>query len=181
MSADLALKMGGLNERQQMLMSQVVESTDRATEIVTHLLDLTRARLGSGLPVVREHTNLEFVARVIVEEIRTMHPDRSVHINVMGNTEGEWDKPRIGQVLSNLLGNAIQYGFKDVPVTVTVEGDVDAVVVRVHNHGIPIPPEVVGRIFDSLTRGSDYNEEYHPALFNLGLGLYISKGSRPSS
>ena len=175
MSAELAMKMGGLNDRQSMLMSQVVESTDRATEIVTHLLDLTRARLGSGLPVVREHTNLEFIARVIVEEIRTMHPDRVVNIQASGDTEGALDKPRIGQVLSNLLGNAIQYGFKDVPITVIVQGDGDSVVVSVHNYGIPIAPEVVGRIFDSLTRGSDYNDERYPALFNLGLGLYISK------
>jgi len=175
MSAQLAMKMGGLNERQAMLMSQVVESTDRASEIVTHLLDLTRARLGSGLPIVREHTNMEFVARVIVEEIRTMHPDRTINIEVSGNTEGEWDKPRIGQVLSNLLGNAIQYGFKDVPINVIVKGDGDAVVVSVHNFGIPISPEAVNRIFDSLTRGNDYDDEKHPALFNLGLGLYISK------
>lgn len=175
MSAQLALKMGGLNERQSMLMAQVVESTDRASEIVTHLLDLTRARLGSGLPIVREHTNMEFVARVIVEEMRMTHPDRTINIEVLGNTEGEWDKPRIGQVLSNLLGNAIQYGFKNVPITVVVRGDGDAVVLSVHNDGIPIPPEMVGRIFDSLTRGDYCDEARQPALFNLGLGLYISK------
>jgi signal transduction histidine kinase len=175
MSAQLAMKMGGLNDRQSMLMSQVVECTDRATEIVTHLLDLTRARLGSGLPVVREHTNMEFVARVIVEETRTMHPDRTVTIDVSGNTEGEWDKPRIGQLLSNLLGNAIQYGFRDVPINVIVEGDGDAVVVSVHNYGIPIAPDALNHIFDSLVRGNDYDDEKHPALFNLGLGLYISK------
>ncbi len=175
MSAELALSMGGLNTRQSMLMTQVVESTDRATEIVTHLLDLTRARLGSGLPVVREHTVMEFVARVIVEETRNMHPERAVNIEVSGDTEGEWDKPRIGQVLSNLLGNAIQYGFKTAPINVAVKGDGDAVVISVHNHGKPIAPELMGRIFDSLSRGNDFDEEKHPALFNLGLGLYISK------
>lgn len=175
MSAQLAKKMGGLNDRQSMLMSQVVECTDRATEILSHLLDLTRARLGSGLPVVREHTNMEFIARVIVEEIRAMHPDRTVTIEVSGNTEGEWDKPRIGQVLSNLLGNAVQYGFKDVPISLVVKGDGDAVIVSVHNHGIPIAPEAVNHIFDSLTRGNDYDEEKYPSMFNLGLGLYITK------
>lgn len=175
MSAELALQMGGLNVRQSMLMSQVVESTDRATEIVGHLLDLTRARLGSGMPIVRELTNMEYIARVIVEEMRTMYPDRIINIEVSGNTEGEWDKPRIGQVLSNLLGNAIQYGFKDVPISVTVKGDGNAVELSVQNHGIPIAPELVDHVFDSLTRGSEHEDEGQPALFNLGLGLYISK------
>jgi len=175
MSAELALQMGGLNVRQSMLMSQVVESTDRATEIVGHLLDLTRARLGSGMPIVRELTNMEYIARVIVEEMRTMYPDRIINIEVSGNTEGEWDKPRMGQVLSNLLGNAVQYGFKDVPISVTVKGDGDAVELSVQNHGIPIAPELVGHVFDSLTRGSEHEDEGQPALFNLGLGLYISK------
>ena len=58
-------------------------------------------------------------------------------------------------MLSNLLGNAIQYGFKDVPINVVVKGDGDAVVVSVHNFGIPIPPDAVNRI-SSETAGTTF-------------------------
>ena len=54
MSAQLTSKIGALSERQAMLISQVITSAGRANEILDHLLDLTRARLGSGLGVIKE-------------------------------------------------------------------------------------------------------------------------------
>ena len=180
MSAQLTLKMGvaNLTDRQTMLISQVVECSDRATEIVDHLLDLTRARLGSGIPVIKAPMDMGFVSKQLVDEMRTRYPDHPFTLKISGDTEGEWDKPRIGQVFSNLLGNAVQYGFKHSPINVTVEGEADAVVLSVHNDGIPIPPDAIGRIFESLIRGEEEIEgdsETPPGSINLGLGLYITK------
>lgn len=175
MSAEFALRMGGLNERQTMLISQVVESTGRAIEIVGHLLDLTRARLGSGLPVLRERMDMGFVSRQLVDEMQAMHPDRTITLEISGDTQGEWDKPRMGQVFSNLLGNAVQYGFADLPIDVAIKGDPKEVILSVHNDGVPIPPAAIGKIFDSLTRGETEDNENHSGSFNLGLGLYITK------
>jgi len=178
MSAELVLKMGAsnLNERQTMLISQVVESTDHATEILTYLLDLTRARLGSGIPLVKEPMDMGFISRLMVDEVRAMHPSRTITLEISGNTEGEWDKPRIGQVFSNLLSNAIQYSFKDSSIDVVIKDTGDEVIVSVHNEGVPIPSDAIGRIFDSLTRGGiEEGSERPPGLVNLGLGLYITK------
>lgn len=176
MSAELALTIGGLTERQIMLVTQVIESSDRALEIVTHLLDLTRARLGSGLPIIRTAMDMGFVARVMVDEMRAMHPARDIQLKITGDMEGEWDKPRIGQVFSNLLGNAIQYGFKDVPIKVTLTAEKECIILCIHNDGVSIPTDTIGRIFDSLTRarkaGTDENSS---ESINLGLGLYITK------
>jgi signal transduction histidine kinase len=175
MSAELALKLEALNERQKMLISQVVKSTSRALEIVTHLLDLTRARLGSGLPVIKEPMDMGFISRQMVEEMRAMHPDRTINLKISGDTQGEWDKPRMGQVFSNLLGNAVQYGFVDLPIDVTIKGDPKEIMLSVHNDGVPIPPGTIGKIFDSLTRGETEEDEDHLGSINLGLGLYITK------
>jgi len=175
MSAELTLKIGTLNEKQTMLVSQVVESMDRATEIVTHLLDLTRARLGSGIPVIKTPMDIGFVSRQLVDEMRAMHPDRTFTLEISGDTEGKWDKPRIGQVLSNLLGNAVRYSFTDSPIGMTIKGQPEEVVLSVHNDGVPISPDVIGRIFDSLIRGEGENIENQPQSINLGLGLYITK------
>lgn len=177
MSAELALRIGSANltERQTMLLSQVIDSTDRATEIVGQLLDMTRARLGTGIPIIRASMDMGFVSRKLVEEIQAMHPTRTFTINVSGDTEGEWDKPRIGQVFSNLLGNAVQYGFKDSPINVTVLGEPTEVIVSVHNDGTPIPPAEIGKMFDSLTRGEVETSDTQLGTVNLGLGLYITK------
>ena len=174
MSAELIGRIGALSERQGMLISQIAVSSARALEIVDQLLDLTRARLGSGLRVIREQMDMGFVARQIVDEMRAAHPERTFTVDVSGDTKGDWDRPRIGQVLSNLLGNAVQYGFKDLPVCVGVEGETDDVALSVHNDGVPISPKTIAGIFDALVRSAEC-EDAHLQSNNLGLGLYITK------
>src|ERR1700722_5153269 len=175
MSAQLMMKIGALNERQTMLCFQAIDCVSRANEIVTNLFDLTRARFGSGLPVSRELTDMGFVSRQLVEEMRVVYPERAITLDVSGDLEGKWDKTRIGQVFSNLISNAIQYGFSDLPVKVNVSGTPTEAIVSVHNEGVPIRAEKLERIFDSLTRGSDEDDENEPASVHLGLGLYITK------
>lgn len=182
MSAELVLRMGeaAMNERQSMLISQVLSSADRATEMIDQLLDLTRVRLGSGVPIIKAPMNLGYVAKQLVDEMRTKHPERIFTLEIAGNTDGEWDKPRIGQVFSNLLGNAVQYSFKESPIAVVVKEEAIDVVLSLHNEGVPIPPDAIGRIFESLVRveAETYSEEQsdvQTSPVNLGLGLYITK------
>jgi signal transduction histidine kinase len=174
MSAQLVARIGALNERQKMLISQVVTSAGRATDILDQLLDLTRVRLGSGMQLIREPMDMAFASRQLLDEMRALHPERTFTLEVSGSTEGVWDKPRIGQVFSNLLGNAVQYAFKDLPIAVTVCGEPKNVSVSVHNHGVPISKDVIGGIFEALIRGGGDGSDY-PNSPNLGLGLYITK------
>jgi signal transduction histidine kinase len=172
MSAQLIAKISVFDDRQKMLISQIVMSADRATTILDQLVDLTRARLGSGMQIIREPMDLAFASRQLVDEMRALHPGHTFMLEISGNTEGEWDKPRIGQVLSNLIGNAVQYGFRDPPIGVTVKGGPKDVSISVHNEGVPIPHDAIGVIFDSLIRGDSADGD---SSTNLGLGLYITK------
>ena len=170
MAAELIAKIGTLTERQGMLIAQVVISGDRAIKIVDQLLDVTRARLGAGMHVLREQMDMAFVCRQLVEEMRSLHPSRTFTLKISGDTTGVWDGPRIGQVFSNLLGNAVQYGFTDLPIDVTVVGDSKEVSLSVHNEGVPIPKTAIGGIFEAMVRvGANGSST------NLGLGLYITK------
>jgi signal transduction histidine kinase len=174
MSAELVARIGPLNERQRMLISQIAVSAGRATELLDQLVDLTRARLGAGLQLFRVPMNMAFVARQLVEEMRASHPGRIFTVDVSGDTEGEWDQPRIGQIFSNLLGNAVRYGFSDLPVKVVITGEPAEMSISVHNDGISIPATAVRGIFDALVRGSS-DENAIPSSNSLGLGLYITK------
>ncbi|ESQ94657.1 sensor histidine kinase [Asticcacaulis benevestitus] len=176
MSAQLTMKIGALSERQTMLQSQISDSSFRATAIVSSLLDLTRARLGSGLPILREAMDIGFISNQLVDEMRVLHPNRDFVLTVSGDTTGDWDKARIGQVFSNLLGNAVQYGFRGAPITIRVEGMPREVVLSVHNEGVPISEDAIGTIFNALTRApAPVDDTQRTPLTNLGLGLYISK------
>ncbi len=126
LSTELLLHMGPLNERQTMLNKKVLESTFRMSGLINDLLDVTRARFGAGLPVVRAMMNMGTVAEQIVDEVRVVHPHRTIELSVSGILTGEWDKARIGQVFSNLLNNAMQYGSHGVPVRVGLRGDARA-------------------------------------------------------
>lgn len=175
-SAQLIPQIGDLNQRQRVLVAQIIDSGARITEIISHLLDITRARFGSGLPVSRAHMDMGFIARQMVDEMRALYPDRKFVLEVSGDTEGEWDRARIGQVFSNLLGNAVQYSFQDTAIQIAIKGEPKDVVLSVHNQGVPIPPDQIGKVFDSLTRAytKDNAQEDEEAM-NLGLGLYITK------
>ncbi len=174
LSTELSLHMGQLNERQTMLSKKVLECTDRMSALINDLLDVTRARFGAGLPVVRAMMNMGTVAEQIVDEVRVVHPHRMIKLSVSGVLVGEWDKARIGQVFSNLLNNAMQYGSRSAPVRVGLKGDPKVVTLTVGNDGVPIPADKIMMIFDPLTR-MVADEDSAPASGNLGLGLYITK------
>jgi signal transduction histidine kinase len=90
-----------------------------------------------------------------------------------GDPNGFWDVGRLGQLLSNLIANAIQYGDASKPVTALIAGNDPAFVeVSVHNSGSPIPLDIQKTIFQSWTRGRVDGPGRHP---HLGLGLYISR------
>jgi signal transduction histidine kinase len=174
LSAGLMLHMGTLNERQTMLTTKMLESANRMNVLINSLLDVTRARFGAGLQISPAPMDMGFVAHQLVDEFRVVHPARSITLEVSGNVRGEWDKARVGQVFSNLIGNAVQYGFTGSSVGVSVRGEHDLITVTVHNIGTPIPPGSLKRIFNPLTRSGSDKSNHHGSM-NLGLGLFITE------
>lgn len=175
MSAHLITKVGPLNEKQIFLASQIESSGARITGIVSDLLDLTRTRTGTGLTVVKQPLDIAILAQQIIDELRTQPPARSIVLDVQGDCTGQWDSTRLGQVISNLIGNAIQYGSPTAPVSVVITGDDQKVTISVHNEGAPILPHKMGTLFDSFTRAVSENKVSHTRTSNLGLGLFISR------
>ena len=79
-AAELTAMIGPLTDKQKILNSQIQESGERIKEIISHLLDITKARFGSGLPVVRSEMDMGFVARQLVDEMRAHHSIESLHL-----------------------------------------------------------------------------------------------------
>jgi signal transduction histidine kinase len=167
-SAQFMLDETELPAAAQKLTATIMNSGRRMNEMVSDLLDFTRGRLGVGMPVSREPMDLGVALKTAVDEIKAAQPDRLVLLQTNGNLSGEWDRARLQQVMSNLLGNALDHGAGG-SVTVTATGDANEVVLTVHNDGPPIAPDKIGGIFDPLTRGPSESEDTE----HLGLGLYI--------
>jgi signal transduction histidine kinase len=174
MAARHMVKRGGTDPKQTLLASQIVSTTERATQILNDLLDITRSAFGTEFPITKAPMDMGQLGLQLAEEMRTVSDGRVIEINITGETLGEWDKARIGQMLSNLMGNALQYSPENSPILVTIAGQGDDVLMSVHNDGDPIPSSKINVIFDSFTRAQNGEIEREGAM-NLGLGLYIAK------
>jgi signal transduction histidine kinase len=169
--AQVMLHKGLLSPKQTSQVTLIIQSTTRANQIIGDILDLTRSGFGSDLPVTKAHIDMGLVSSDLVDEMRAFNVGRKITLETIGDMSGEWDRNRIGQIFTNLIGNAIQYSAKDTPVAVIVKGEQDELVLSIHNEGRPISRDEVVRIFDALARGTEDQGE----STNLGLGLYITK------
>jgi len=148
---------------------RIIRSAARIERLTKKLLDLTEAQLGRGIPVLFQRMNIHEVCTRILEEVRAGHPERDLRVEMDGDGDMLGDADRLGQVLSNLLENALKYSPPDTPVEVVLHGDGRWVELTVHNLGKPIDPKLLPEIFEPFRRG-----ELKPgAPRSLGLGLYI--------
>ena len=138
-------------QRRGWVVARIMNSAQRMERMIRDLLDLTRARLGGSMPLTRKPADLRQVCEEAMLETRAGHPDAVLRFQASGDLRGEWDADRLAQVVSNLVGNAIQYGGA-TPVTVTGQELRDSVTLAVHNGGPPIPAGMAV-VFDPLARG----------------------------
>ena len=172
-SAKFMLETEELAEPHLTLTSRIVNATTRMNNMVGALLDFTRSRLGGGIPISRATMNMGKLVHDVVNEVLAAHPNRKIKVNARGALTGQWDSDRIVQVLTNLLGNALQHGSERSAVSVDVQGNDDEVTIAVHNHGAPIPEDQLDGIFNAMKLQTKPTKSTG-ASGNLGLGLYIA-------
>ncbi len=154
---------------------QITRSVSVMERMIADLLDYTRTRLGAGMPVKSARLDLGRVGRELFEEFRAAHPKRELRYRADGDLNGLWDSDRIRQAVSNLMGNALQHGSEDFPVTLSLRSEAPHVFIEVHNGGDPIPPGEFPKIFDPLTRGSSAEHSKKSRPGSIGMGLYITR------
>ncbi|TAV72559.1 PAS domain-containing sensor histidine kinase [Rhizobium leguminosarum] len=159
------------------------EQTDRSTKVldlmqgsvvrmsglIDNVLDFARARLGGGIVLDRRAEVLEPILRQVIEELRYSHLDRAIEVSIELDGPINCDSSRIGQLVSNLLGNALTHGTPDEPVRLsaaTVDGRLE---LWIANGGAPISSDAMTRLFQPFFKG-----EAGTSQRGLGLGLYIA-------
>ncbi len=141
----------------------------RANALIDNVLDFARGRLGGGITLAYDaHTPLEPVLQQVVSELRSIAPAQPIVTHFALHEPISCDHVRIGQLLSNLLGNALTHGAKDQPVRVDATTSLGELVIAVSNGGTPIPEAALGRLFQPFYRGHDRVRQ------GLGLGLHIA-------
>lgn len=141
----------------------------RMKRMIDELLDFTRSRPETGMPVQRQPTDLAHVARTVVDEMGPGWPSREIRLASGGSCKGLWDPDRLAQVCSNLIGNALEHSISSSPIDVQVTASASVAELSVSNAGAAIPPEVLATLFEPYRRGQGVK----PSSQGVGLGLYI--------
>jgi signal transduction histidine kinase len=169
-SSAFLLESGELEDPALTLVRGIGASSRRMNQMVMDLLDFARTRFGDRIPIVREETDMQKVVRDVVAEVTASSPDRTVAIETSGDLRGRWDANRLAQMLTNLVGNAVEHGAADAPITVAARGAEREVVLSVHSNGPAIPKNEIRQIFDAMKHGT---QNVARDRRHLGLGLYI--------
>jgi signal transduction histidine kinase len=145
------------------------KSVMRMSALIDNLLDFARGRLGGGIALKRAPQSLEPVLNHVIAELRANSPDRNIETFFDLTVPVDCDGTRIGQLFSNLLGNALTHGPAREPVRVRATTGKAVFLLSVANSGDPIPSEAKDRLFQPFYRVSAKD-----AREGLGLGLYIA-------
>ena len=154
---------------------RITNSGTRMQALLDDLVDFNRTKLGLGINISPTGLDLREVFERGLQQLRTAHPAREIQFTSVGDLQGRWDGNRLQQLLDNLVGNAIKYGFVDEPVRVSLIGNAKDVVFAISNRGPVIDTTLRSQIFDPLIRGPAPSDPIQDSDGSLGLGLFISR------
>ncbi len=143
---------------------------NRLIKLINDLLDISRAQQGK-LNYEKELFDLD---ALVAESVENLQAGISTHHLLLEGSTGAQvygDRDRIGQVLTNLITNAIKYSPAASRVVIHLSKEAGNATVSVQDFGIGIAEKHHRQIFERFYQVTDAEEKTYPGL---GIGLYIS-------
>lgn len=148
-------------------LATIVGQTDRLTKLLALLLDLSRIEAGR-FTIDKRPTNLASVASSVIADVAATTDRHQIRLHTSGPVSGNWDDDRLGELLTNLLTNAIKYAPEGGLIDVEIRGHDNEVAVCVRDQGLGLAPDEAAHVFERFFRA-----ESSRRLEGSGLGLYI--------
>lgn len=152
-------------------LEQVDRHLNRLTRMIDGFLDVAAIETGK-LSLQREAFAVDDLVREICEELQSPTQGQRIAFVQEAHAEVYGDRVRTGEVLSNLLTNAIKYAPSEQPIEVKATSDGNWVTVSVQDHGKGIPLDQQASIFERFYRVGEPQQKRRPGT---GLGLYLAK------
>lgn len=163
-----------LNPQQREHIVVIERNVLRLSNLVKDMLEASRLETG------RFKLDLEDVplAAIVQETIQNLGEAAALagvrlEPGPVANLVAGADRNRVGQVLYNLVNNAIGFTPKGGTITLTVVSDAGEALVRVTDTGLGLTGEQIAQLFQPFSRPHDGRG---PGPRGTGLGLFISKG-----
>jgi signal transduction histidine kinase len=166
--AQLLKRRGVYDER---AVDTIIDQAGMLERLVQDLVDASRVQVGR---LELELGQVDFVAavRACADQAQAQTREHTIRVETPDHPlEGRWDRTRLGQVLHNLLTNAIKYSPDGGEILVRVEDLGSEVQTSIRDQGRGIAPDKLSRVFERFYR-------VDPATLaarSLGLGLYITR------
>jgi sigma-B regulation protein RsbU (phosphoserine phosphatase) len=158
------------SDREHQVIAMLETTVLRMAGLIDNVLDFARGRLGGGITLNRDRRKpLEDVLHQVIDELRLSSPGRQIKAEYAIEAPVDCDRTRIGQLVSNLVGNALSHGASNQPVRVRAVTEDGFFKLSVANGGEPIPEAALERLFEPFFRG-----EVRASRQGLGLGLHIA-------
>jgi signal transduction histidine kinase len=161
---------GELTDKQRHMLQRSSRRINELLNLISDLLDIPRIESGQTVQEIKEVSLCE-VVRCSCDDLRGQAKEKGVKLKVelpQGLLKIPGSSPRLQQVMTNLVSNAINYTPEGV-ITVRVKEEDNDIKVEVMDTGIGIPPEDLSRVFDDFFRASNVE------IRGTGLGLSITR------
>ena len=162
---------GKANDKKSVeMLDKMNGQVDRLTRLIVDLLDFTRIE-GGELKFEQENYDLNDLVSEVVEEMQRTTKKHKIEKKLDITLEMHGDREGTGQVLTNLLNNAIKYSPAAKKIVVSSQVNKQDVTICVRDFGIGIEKEFVDKVFGRFFRVTQPAMNTFPGL---GLGLYIA-------
>lgn len=158
------------NEQAVELLGKMDSQVNKLTNLIGDLLDVTKIETGR-LQFSINTFSFDELAQELVEEMQHTTERHKIILDGKTGKKIYGDRERIGQVLTNLISNAIKYSPHTKRIVVKPTADDGFIKVCIQDFGVGIPKEKKEKVFERFFRISGPGKETFPGL---GLGLYIS-------
>ncbi|MBC7541983.1 MAG: GAF domain-containing protein [Candidatus Sericytochromatia bacterium] len=165
---------GVLNEEQRDFVQTIQRNGRHLLTLINEILDLTKIEAGM-LDVIREPLDMARVCREILKRLLPQASKKAITLRGPANDVSFWvlgDGMRIGQVVTNLLSNALKFTPPGGTVVLTIDGTDEAVTVAIRDTGIGIAPEMQEKIFAAFVQVDSSNARQEEGT---GLGLHLAR------
>ena len=154
------------------VLSGLLEQTERLSDLVEQLLDLSKLESGA-VPLEREPVRASELLGRVAREWNPVAAERRVRVDVVvqpPELEVVCDERRLEQVLGNLVANAVRHSPHDSAVVLAAARRNGGVRYEVRDEGPGIPPEEIDRVFERFYR-SDRGRSHDEGGSGLGLAI----------
>ncbi len=158
------------NEESAIMVEKMDQQLNKLVGLIGDMLDVTKIE-GGKLQFQESFYEFNELVIEVVEELQRTTIDHKIELKLDESEKVFGDRERIGQVLTNLITNAIKYSPASRKINIFTSLEKNGITLCVEDHGVGISKENQDKIFERFYRVSGPEYQTFPGI---GLGLYIS-------